>query len=251
MERIDIIKERLSELRNLDKKFSIFGSSRHKYQLNRTLKEEEISQIESDNNIVLSKEYREILKYLGNGKAGCGYGLEKMNLKKINPPFIGTKKLLRNWEDPKKVDEDMVDLNEISGYIKLFDYGCGLEYCLVVNGEDKGSLIFFDCDGRFEQIENKTILDTYEEWLDNSLTILRRVQKKLDEKPLKEVIDSEWKLKNFSIREMVLSIMDAEPIRGSHSANDMKSHLEKEYKKWKSRKKNPINKLLNRFKNKS
>jgi hypothetical protein len=238
VERIEVVKEKLNELRNIDKKFSIFGSSRHKYKLNRTLTQQEISQIESDNNIVLSKEYKEILKHLGNGEAGCGYGLEKLNLKKIHPPYIGTKQLLRDWEDPNKIECDMVDLDKISGYIKLFDYGCGMEYCLIVNGEEKGDLIFFDCDGRFEKIENKSLLDTYEEWLDNSLKTLKRVQTKMEKLPLQEVIDSEWKLKNFSIKGMILSIINAEPPRKREPADDLKNFMEREHQKWKEKDKN-------------
>ena len=69
--------------------------------------------------------------------------LEQLDLKKINPPYVGTKQLLRNWEDPKQIECDMVDIDEISGYIKLFDYGCGMEYCLIVKGEEKEDLIFF------------------------------------------------------------------------------------------------------------
>lgn len=30
----------------------------------------------------------------------------------------------------------MVDFFEIFGYVKLFDYGCGIELILVVNGEE-------------------------------------------------------------------------------------------------------------------
>ena len=232
MERFEIIKEKLKELRNLDKRYSIFGSSRHRYQLNDTLTEKEIGQIETENKIVLSDDYKAILKHLGNGDAGCGYGLEKISLKNINPPYIGTAKLLRNWEDPENVDYDMVELDEISGYIKLFDYGCGMEYCLIVNGEEEGDLIFFDCDGRFEKMENKTLLQTYEYWLDSSLNTLRRVHKKLEELTLQEVIDSEWELKNFSINEMVLSILNAEPPRERGSAADLKSFMEIEHQKW-------------------
>lgn len=235
MKRIEVIKEKLNELRNLDKRFSVFGSSRHKYNLNRTLTEKEISQIESDNNIVLSEEYKEILKHLGNGGAGCGYGLEKLNLWKTNPPYMGTKQLLRNWEDPKKIECDMVELDDISGYIKLFDYGCGMEYCLIVNGEEKGDLIFFDCDGRFEKMVDKSLFDIYEEWLDNSLSTLKRVQKKLEELLLQEVIESEWELKNFSINGMILSIMNAEPPRERNSADDLKKFMEKEHQKWKNK----------------
>lgn len=239
MERISVIKQKLEELKGLDKRFSIFGSSRHKYQLNPTLTEEEISKMEIENGIVISKEYRELLKQLGNGGAGCGYGLEPLTLKNINPPYIGTKELLRNWENPKTIDLDMVDLDEISGYIKLFDYGCGMETCLIVNGEEKEDLIFFDCDGRFEKIEKMSLLDIYENWLNESSSLLKRVDKKLNVMPLQEVIDSEWELKNFSIKGMILSLIDAEPLIGAHSGNQMKEHLEKEYKKWKNRNEKP------------
>lgn len=235
MDRINIIQRKLEELRNIDKRFSIFGSSSHKYQLKRTLDENEIARIESENRIFISGEYRTILKYLGNGGAGCGYGLESLTLKNISPPYVGTKRLLRNWKDPQKIDLEMVNIQEITGYIKLFDYGCGMETCLIVNGEEQGGLIFFDCDGRFEKIEGKSILDIYENWLDESTGTLKRVENKLREMPLQEVIDSEWNLKNFSIKEMVLSIINAEPLQGVHSGNEVKEHLEKQYQKWKNK----------------
>jgi len=235
MKRIEIIKEKLEELKNLDKGFSVFGSSRHQYEWNPTLSDAEIRQIETDNQLVLSEDYKEILKNLGNGGAGCGYGLEKLALKHVNPPYMGTKELLRNWEDPSEVDCDMVETDEISGYIKLFDYGCGMEYGLIVKGEEKEGLIFFDSDGRFEKLENNSILNTYEKWLDYNLDALKRIQQKLEEMPLQELIDSEWEADNFSIKEMILSIIDADPIQGGHSGNEKQIHLEKEYQKWKSR----------------
>jgi len=64
-----------------------------------------------------------------------------LNLTKINPPYVGTKYLLRNWEDPKKIECDMVELDEISGYIKLFDYGCGMEYCLIVSKQPSNPIL--------------------------------------------------------------------------------------------------------------
>lgn len=232
MERVKTIKKKLEQLKALDKGFSVFGSSRHKYHFHPALTEKELSQIEHEHGITLSEEYRALLKLLGNGGAGCGYGLESFTLKNINPPYIGTGELLRNWDDPKHIDCDMVDTDEITGYVKLFDYGCGMETVLIVNGEEKGSLIFFDCDGRFEKIEQRTILDAYDTWLDQNISLLERVKKKLYELPLKEVIDTEWKLENFSIKEMVLSLIDASPLTGGHSGNELNAHLEKEYKKW-------------------
>jgi hypothetical protein len=126
MKRIEVIKDKLNQLKNLDRRFSIFGSSRHKYEWNKTISREELLEIETKNKIVLSEEYKEVLQEMGNGGAGCGYGLAKMNLSKINPPYIGTKELLRNCENPDELEVEMVELDEISGYIKLFDYGCGM-----------------------------------------------------------------------------------------------------------------------------
>lgn len=232
MRRINAIKKKIEELKKLDKAFSIFGASRHKYELKATLTEEEISQIESEHGITISKDYREVLKHLGNGGAGCGYGLESLSLKHINPPYIGTKELLRNWEDPENIEIEMVDTDEISGYVKLFDYGCGMETCLIVNGVEQGELIFFDCDERFEKIKNSTILDYYDNWLDHNISTLKKIEEKLQQLPLQKVIDSEWELENFSIKEMILSLIDADPLVGSHSGNAVNAHLEKEYEKW-------------------
>lgn len=235
MERIEIIKEKLLELKDLDKAFSVFGSDRHQYNLNKTLSESEIIHIENTNKIVLSKEYTEILTRLGNGVPGPGYGLEKLSLQNINPPYIGTDKLLRNCKNPNKIDLDMVNLDEISGCIKLFDYGCGMEQCLIVNGPETGELIFFDCDGRFEKIENKGILDIYEEWLDKSLVTLKRIQQKIQEMPLQEVIDSERKMNNYLIIGMILSVIGASQMKDGFYGIGQESHLEKQYKKWKKR----------------
>jgi len=218
MKRIESIKEKLHELKSLDKRFSIFGSSRHKYQLNETLSAGEITKIETDHNILLSEEYKVILQYLGNGGAGCGYGLEKMSLRHIDPPYIGTKKLLRNWHDPKEIETEMVDTDEISGYIKLFDYGCGMEYCLIVQGEEKGALIYFDCDERFEKLEQASLLDMYENWVTNSLSTILRVKEKLVKQTVEEVIQEEWASDNYFIHDMIYSILDVNaPVPKPHT----------------------------------
>ncbi len=235
MKRIDAIQQKLQELRSLDKGFAIFGSSRHEYRMKSPLTEEKITHIEQKHGITLSREYREILIHLGNGGAGCGYGLESFSLKHIDPPYVGTKHLLRNWDDPKTIDVDMVDTDEISGYVRLFNHGCGMETCLIVKGEEAGDMIFFDCDDRFEKLEQASLLDMYEKWLDDNLATLRRVQGKLDELPLQEVVDSEWELNNFSVKEMILSLIGGQPLRGGHSGRQLNVHLEKEYRKWKAK----------------
>jgi hypothetical protein len=231
MEAIQVIKEKLEEIKRLDKGFSIFGSHGHQYRMGPTLTMDELAQIETENQIVLSNDYKLILTQLGNGGAGCGYGLEKLSLQHIQPPYPGCDYLLRNWDDPSKVRTDMVDIDEISGYIKLFDYGCGMEYCLVVNGPEQKELIFFDCDGRFEKTNGMTLLDIYERWLDEGIKALRRVKKKLSQMPTEEVIDSEWKLKNYDVKKMITSVKKGDPSIGVRSGNDMSGRVQTDHKK--------------------
>lgn len=226
MKRIDVVKNKLNQLRALDRRYSIFGSGRHKYELNHTLSSEELLEIETKNTISLSEDYKEVMQEIGNGGAGCGYGLEKMSLSKINPPYIGTKELLRNCEEPEELDIDMVELDEISGYIKLFDYGCGMETCLIVNGQEKGELIFFDCDGAFRKIKEKGLLDIYETWLDESLETLRRVKKKLLIEPAVNTIEAEWNNENYFIREMMYSVMDIDPPSHKQHTEEYKTEIE-------------------------
>ncbi len=66
--------------------------------------------------------------------------------------------------------------------------------------------------------------------------LLQRVENKLKKMPPQEVIDDEWKLNNFSAKDMILSIMDIEPIIERSAGNDTKIYLENEYRKWRSKK---------------
>lgn len=234
MERIEIISRKLEELKNLDKRYSIFGSSRHKQKLGNRLREEEIIQIEKENRVVISADYKEILQRLGNGGAGCGYGLESLNLREIDPPYIGTDEILRDYQGIEG-QIGMVDISKVSGYIKLFDYGCGLETGLIVKGKEKGVLIRFDCDGRFGKIENKSLLDLYEDWLDESLMEMKRVEYKLKKLPITEVIKREWEEKNFSIRGMIYSLMDITAPKSQHNTNEYGEQMKKLHKKWLSK----------------
>ena len=230
MDRINRIKEKLEELKNLDKRFAAFGANTHQYRFNPVLKLEDIKQIEEKYSIYLSEDYKQILMELGNGGAGYGYGLEPIMFDFITPPYKGTEFLLRNCEYPKVIECEMVDLEEISGYIRLFNLGCGMEYGLIVNGKEIGDIIFFDCDERFKKVNNKTLYDLYEEWLDENLIIFKRVRKKMDEMSLQSIIESEWEMKNFSVKSILLSLMDVESIAGN--GNEKNKYLERVYKNW-------------------
>jgi hypothetical protein len=198
------------------------------------LSPQEVLQIETKYGISLSEEYKVLLTQFGNGGTGPGYGLVPLSLKHIHPPYAGTDFLLRNWTDPGKLDIEMVDSDEISGYIKLFNYGCGSQTCLIVNGVETGSLIFFDSDECFYKLKHNSILQIYEQWLENELTLIKRVYNQIQELPLATVIDLEWKLENYFIKDIILSLINASPITGGHSRTEIDQHLKKEFAIWKS-----------------
>lgn len=67
-----------------------------------------------------------------------------------------------------------------------------------------------------------------------SLKELKRIEQKLQDLPLPEIIDSEWALENYTVHDMILSLINGAAISGGHSGGEKKAHLEKEYMKWKT-----------------
>lgn len=95
-----MIEQKIKELSFIDKKFSVFGSSKHQYKFNKVLTEKELTNIENLNNIILPKDYKDFLIEVGNGGAGRGYGLSKFSISKYNiieKPFKGTEYLLKKY----------------------------------------------------------------------------------------------------------------------------------------------------------
>lgn len=72
---IELIKNKLIELKEIDSRFEVFGSSSHKYELNNSVSENDISEFERLNNCILPSEYKEFLIKIGNGGVGPSYGL--------------------------------------------------------------------------------------------------------------------------------------------------------------------------------
>ncbi len=93
-------------------------------------------------------------------------------------------------------------------------------------------MIFYDCDGRFEKRTDKSLLEIYEDWLDGSLSNLNRVKSKLLNNPIDEVIDSEWKSKNFFVKGMICSIMNINDPKFSPHTDEYKMFMEEKRKKW-------------------
>lgn len=67
MNKIDIIIEKLNELRGLDNSFKAFGSKKHKYIMSEVVSLAETESFENQYKIKLPSDYREFLIRVGNG----------------------------------------------------------------------------------------------------------------------------------------------------------------------------------------
>lgn len=232
-EQLERIKTKLKELRRLDKGFTLFGSQKHRYQLNPTLPLQNIQQFEQTHNVKLPNSYVQFLTELGNGGAGPFYGLEPfenvlfddLDYKRPNSLLNPSKSFLHtepwNLEFKSSVDEDddedeyekqrlefeemYYDKEQKNGVIAICNYGCAVTLNLVVNGEEYGNIWTDDrgSDGGIRpsyELGNKekiTFLNWYELWLDNSLV---EINTKLDasnlaaKKPEKTHIKPWWKV---------------------------------------------------------
>ena len=72
---IQSIKQSLVELKRLDPNFELFGSSRHKYDVNDALSAEQVGRFEGHYRCRLPADYRAFILDIGDGGAGPHYGL--------------------------------------------------------------------------------------------------------------------------------------------------------------------------------
>ncbi len=198
-EKIERIKDKLNQLKKLDRNFNAFGSQRHKYKLNTTKSEQELIDFEKAHSISLPEEYREFLKNIGNGGAGPYYGLEPLengrfadldykreeDLIDLSKPFPHTEHwnlelgelTENNEEEYAKKEEEYFDEKWINGLLRVSNFGCGVYLNLVVNGPEYGNLWVDDrCndqgiypDPYSEKDGRIQFLDWYESWLDKEL----------------------------------------------------------------------------------
>ena len=197
------IEEKLKKLKSMDTEFTVFGSEKHKYQLNPVIGKEELMAFEKRHQIELPLGYRNFLLELGNGGVGPYYGLEplengvysildqiekyKTDTIDISLPFLHTQKWNFNWEDVTEEDWEAYreendakyyHLKWINGLLKICNFGCGVHLGLVVNGAEFNNMWVDDRvndngiypDPYFDQKEDErtSFLDWYEMWLDQS-----------------------------------------------------------------------------------
>lgn len=160
--KIALLQEKLEQLRERDKGFTIFGSSNHQYIMNRCLSEAEIQAFEKKHKIELPIDYRSFLLHIGNGGAGPGYLMYKLdhywgyrhNEEKAQkrPDFLSSPfKHTTPWNMSREpvVTKAMTHLEfnreyfkpaYIQGSIMIAFYGCTTEARLVITGTEYGNI---------------------------------------------------------------------------------------------------------------
>lgn len=141
-----------------------------------------IAAFENKHGVSLPSEYRDFLKFAGNGGAGADYGIIPLELAipSVNDgevsllamPFVNTSAI--TTDQYKDVDEgdqfwDAYYSDRLfAGCLRLNDSGCGRGYWIVVNGPASGTVWFDDRDNGGYPL-NIRFYKWYRDWLDSAI----------------------------------------------------------------------------------
>ena len=201
-QRLEKILEKFYYLKSIDKEYKVFGSTSHKYEFRKPLKEGIISDFEKKYNVKIPYEYKLFLLEVGNGGAGPFYGIEPFenclfsNLDYLNENYLLNPSIPFPYTDEWNIefDNDYSDENEelieefeneyfdnkhITGLIRICNFGCGHYINLVVNGEEYSHIWSDDRSSDYgiypfnyyskNKKERLSFFDFYEQWIDQSL----------------------------------------------------------------------------------
>lgn len=196
----------LESVRASGSSFGVFGEEAHRYELNPTLSEEELSEFETDRGIRLPDDYRQFLVRVGNGGAGPFYGLFRLGemddgfghgpwgafVGRLSSPFPHS----GPWNDLAGKPDDQAAMNseeydalieaferryfdtcQVEGAIPICHVGCALRQWLIITGPEAGNVW---CDDRADYKglhplkshgrDRTTFFEWYRDWLDEVLS---------------------------------------------------------------------------------
>jgi hypothetical protein len=171
---------KLQRLRELDARFTLFGSNIHRYRLGAPLTEAQVHAFETAYNVTLPPEYRTFLLQVGNGGAGPYYGLlplgqDQEALPLLAAPFPHT----QEWNDFLLHNDDYFAANITQGAMRICNSGEGGYELLIVSGPLSGTIW---ADGRYVEQgllplagqtgQNMNFWTWYNDWIDYSISTL-------------------------------------------------------------------------------
>lgn len=209
-EQIKRINEKLILAKQKDIDLKVFGSEKHKYEVNKPCSINEVIEFESKYSIELPECYKSFILEFGNGgvgwqnsAAGPYYGIYPFGENVNELIYTETYKYLKNecvlspkmsdeyWNDLTKnfqvygeddsLDDENYDLIDESydiesrklwaGILPLGSQGCSYVHGLILNGKYKGRVVNLDIDRQKPQFAfENNFLDWYERWLDEVIS---------------------------------------------------------------------------------
>lgn len=157
-----------------------FGADRHHYVLRPPLEESVVVAFEERHEVVLPAAYRFFLTEIGDGGAGpglgiirldelCRYGCRPGHLRRPSPYLAGPR-FRDDWEQ-RHEDAPGQDAIGLPGTVPVAYHGCSLESRLIVTGTERGRVLNLDPEGPAGPylVEDENFLAWYERWLDEAV----------------------------------------------------------------------------------
>lgn len=181
--------DKLRRLRALDQTCQVFGADRHEYQLRPLASPAALETKEHTLGTSLPPALRRFYMKMGDGGAGPKYGmwsLDTMRTYRPAEPYPG----VAHYRQQADVDDTgyfEVSHDVLRGLLALIPAGCGHEVCVVSTGPAEGQIVHVSLDG-FVHEADTDLMGLYEQWLDENIAALERVDALLDtDRSLQEI----------------------------------------------------------------
>ncbi|MBB6555879.1 hypothetical protein [Nonomuraea rubra] len=159
---------------------SAFGVEAHGFELGPPLSEAVVAEYEERHEVALPAGYRLFVTELGDGGAGPGCGLRRLDTSCCErrrsghlarpSPYVPGPRYLDDWEE-RYEDPPGPDRVFLRGTLGIADHGCSLVSRLTVTGPARGRVFNLDHEGPLGPyvVEDADFLAWYERWLDEAV----------------------------------------------------------------------------------
>ena len=211
----------LNKCKETDKNFKQFASESHKYKLNPPINKNKVIELENKYEFKLPEDYFWFITEVGNGGACHGYSMDKFEDMDFDYLKYDNRIDLM-IEYSKKVNEgnanDIEDIDfEYYGILRFGTLGCSSSIGLIVTGENKGKVIYYDDEFYEEPFITcyDNFVDYYENWaLETSLNYNMgsfgiRLKFEIDDliKSYNDILNNNIKEENFINKQSIITTM--------------------------------------------
>lgn len=202
----------LNQARKIDKKYELFGASKHRYKLNPPISVPFVKSIEEKYGFTLPEDYFRFITEVGDGGAGPDYGIQSftelltegvdsysksyweeyrqsqaipfvprpMVIDELEDFAIATKEAFERNPDNYFVyeKEDEEACCDTDGFFTLGTHGCQWDFGLIITGEKRGQVFDYDNEGGYGFVAD-SFREFYQNWLEE-IADIDGLKKKLE-----------------------------------------------------------------------